>query len=74
MIGLVSTIADRPQTEYLQALNSVIMTATAVNPTQRFNSVRVFKEKLLQLTYCDGANLAPWGKLKKMDTKVYDKR
>ena len=46
------------ETEYLKALNSVIMTATAVNPTQRFNSVHEFKEKLLQLTYCDGANLA----------------
>lgn len=46
-----------PETEYLKALNSVIMTATAVNPTQRFNSVHEFKEKLLQLTYCNGANL-----------------
>jgi len=50
---------SNPETEYLKALNSVIMTATAVNPTQRFNSVHEFKEKLLQLTYCEGANLTP---------------
>ena len=50
---------SNPETGYLKALNSVIMTATAVNPTQRFNSVHEFKEKLLQLTYCEGANLSP---------------
>ena len=48
---------SNPETEYLKALNSVIMTATAVNPIQRFDSVHELKEKLLQLTYCDGANL-----------------
>jgi serine/threonine-protein kinase len=46
------------ETEYRKVLNSVIMTATAVNPAQRFNSVHEFKEKLLQLTYCGGVNLA----------------
>jgi eukaryotic-like serine/threonine-protein kinase len=50
---------SNPETEYLHALNSVIMTATAVNPAQRFNSVHEFKEKVLQLTYCDSANLTP---------------
>ena len=50
---------SNPETVFLEALNSIIMDATAVNPTQRIGSAKELKEKMMQLLYCSSVNLPP---------------
>lgn len=41
-----------PDTDYLRALNSIIMAATEENPNQRIGSARELKSRLLQQIHC----------------------
>lgn len=43
---------SNPDTDYLKALNDVIMAATAENPADRIGSARELKDRLLKLHYC----------------------
>ena len=43
---------SNPDTDYLRALNSIIMAATEENPNQRIGSAHELKSRLLQLIHC----------------------